>query len=322
MYREPCCKMRIGTDTKNLEFNGVNRIEIVQSVKDLGDKATITIPRNYKQLNGKSVLELIKSGDPITIWLGYDNKLEVEFSGYVQYIESGAPLVIHADDAFYHWKRNRWNKAWRSVSLEDLLKYIFPGLKVTCPGVDFGAYSIANKSSYAVLEDIKQRISFNTYLKNDEITCRWPYEMGTAVIHHYTMYTPTVKTNNLKYSRSEDKKIRVRVTSSQRTGKKLSYETGAKEHESAAIYDANFNTGMSMEAIKQYAESWYKKLCFDGYSGSIVGFGFPRTNAGDTLKISDPDEPAIESNYLIESVTKIYDLRQGFERINTISLKV
>lgn len=321
MYLEPCCKVQIGDDKRYLEFNSVNKIRIEQSVKDLGDSATITLPRNYRKLNGKSVLDLMKSGDPVKIWMGYDGNLKLEFSGYLQYIESGAPLVLHVDDEFYPLKRNSFLISWKAITLEDLLKHIAPGYKISCPSTNLGAFQISNSSTYRVLTVLKQQYGFYSFIRDKVLICQLPYEVkGTGNIHTYQLYTPSVKKNSLKYSRAEDKKIRVRVTSNQRDGKKLKYETGAKKNE-GSLHEATFPP-MTLSELKVFAESWYKTLSYDGYRGSITGFGTPLTNAGDTLRIIDPDEPSMDGNYLIESIVKTYDLTVGYERENTISFKV
>lgn len=316
MYKEPICQVSIG----NLVFNQVNSIVIDMSVKELGDKAVITLPRNYAKLDGKSVLQLMKTGDPVTISLGYENDLQREFSGFLQNIESGAPLRLTVDDEMYPLKRNTWCKSWSNISLRSLLEYVAPGYKIECPGTSLGAVAISNASTFKVLSDIQRDYGFFTWIKSGTLYCQFPYDVrGTGTTHDYKLYQFPVKKNDLKYSRAEDKKIRVRVTSDQGKGKKLTYETGAKEGDGSL--NISSIPGLSASEIETYAKAWYKTLAYDGYSGSITGFGSPRTLPGDTLKITDPDE-SITGNYLIESVRIGYDLKSGYERENKISFKV
>lgn len=322
MYREPLSRIRIGTDAKYLEFNSVNKIEIEESVKELGDKATITLPRNYQKLMDKSLLELMKVGDGVKIWLGYDDDLQQEFSGFLQEIESGAPLVLHVDDEFYPLKRNTFKKAWNGITLKNLLQYVAPGYTIICPDVNLGAFQIESASTFKVLLSLQEQYGFYTSLRNGVLTCMWPFSVGMSeVIHTYTFYTPTVKKSNLKYHRADDVKIHIRATSNLRNGKQLlKYEIGSKEHDSS-LYEIKI-PGATLEELKKFADAKLKQLCFDGYTGSITGFGTPRTHAGDTLKIIDSEEPDREGNYLIDSVKITYDLTQGFERENTLSFKV
>lgn len=322
MYREPCCRVRIGTKDKYLEFNSVNKVEIDESVKSIGNKATITIPRNYSKLKDKSILDLLKVGDEFRVWLGYDADLQLEFNGFLQEIESGAPLVLHVDDEFYPLKRNSFKKAWKAITLKELLTFVAPDLKVICPDVNLGAFQVENASTYKVLVSLQEQFGFYTSLTNGTLTCLWPFKVGMSErMHTYTLYTPTVKSSQLKYRREEDVKVHVRATSSLRNGSSpIKYEIGGKEHDSS-LYEIRI-PGATLEELKKFAEAKYKQLCFNGYSGTITGFGTPRTHAGDTLTIVDSEETDRQGNYLIESVKIVYDLAQGFERENTLSFKV
>ena len=53
----------------------------------------------------------------------------------------------------------------------------------------------------------------------------------------------------------------------------------------------------------------------------MTGFGLPRTNAGDTLKLISAREPERNGKYLVESVTVRYG-NAFFERINKLGYKV
>lgn len=320
MYLEPQAKMQVG----NLTFTNFNKITIEESVKELGGKATVTLPRGYALLNGKSVLDLIRSGDPVTIWLGYDGVLEEEFSGFVRQVEGGAPLVLHLDDGLYPLKRTNYCHSWPAVTLRAVLQHVAPGYSIQCPDINLGKFQVPNMSAFRVLMDIQQKFGLIAIVRGRSITCQFPYDMrGTGATHTYTFYTPTVKNgNNLKYQRAEDCKVLVRVTSTQRNGKKLKAEAGARANgENGAVYEASI-PGLSQSEVQTYADKWYKSLCFDGYTGSITGFGTPRTKAGDTLVIKDKEEPDRAGSYLVEAVTINYDLAQGFERENKLSYKV
>jgi hypothetical protein len=322
MYREPLSRIVIGSGNKFLEFNNVNRVEIIESVKELGNKATITLPRNYRKFENKSILELIKSGDPVKIFLGYDGELREEFNGYLQFPESNAPLIIHVDDEFYPLKRNNFKKTFPDgTTLREILEYVASGYEIICPDVTLSSFQIPNISTYQVLNTLKDQYGFYTRLNGNVLTCMWPYEIE-GDIHTYTFYTPTVKKNDLKYQRTEDVKIKIRAIANQRTGKKLTfnYPPGPDNNE-VSIRTLNFGP-ITQKQLEQVAKKEYERIAFDGYRGNITGFGTPRTHAGDTLKIVDRYEPDREGNYLIDSVKIIYDLNQGFERINTLSFKV
>jgi hypothetical protein len=318
MYLEPNAYIKIGSGDKYLEFTSVNRIEITESVKTLGNKAIITLPRNYQKFDDKHILDIINTGDIVEIALGYSS-VNTEFNGYIQNIERGTPLIIHVDDEFYPLKRNNLKNTYKSPSLEEVLKFIAPGYSITCPEVTLSSFNINNVSSYRVLMALKEQYGFYTKLNGTSLVCMWPYDMPGNT-HTYQFYTTTVKSQNLKYRREEDVKIKIKAISNQRNGQKLTYETGSTGDD-ASTHTLNFGP-LSQSQLVEFAEKEYKRLCFDGYTGSITGFGSPATHAGDTLRIIDPEEPDREGNYLVDEVKIIYDLGQGFERENTLSFKV
>lgn len=321
MYIEPCARVRIGTSSKYVEFLSVNKIVIEESVKELGDKATITLPRNYKQLAGKSLLEYIKVGDEVLIELGVNNQYRQEFKGFLGEIETNAPLVLHVDDLFYPLKRNNWKKAWRTVTLRELLTTIAPGYTIDCPDVNLGQFQLANVSTYRVISELSQTYGFYSFIRNNVLTCQFAYDVrGTGNAYTYTFYE-TVKANGLKYHRAEDVKVRIKAIANLPTGKKLTVEVGSTDND-ASQRTLNFGN-ISKSELQTSAEQWYKKLCFDGYTGTITGFCNPRTHAGDSLTIVDREEPDREGQYLIEKTVITYDpFSTGFQRENTLSFKI
>lgn len=322
MYYEPNARITVG----NVVFNNVNKVEITESVKELGDKAIVVLPRNYKKLAGKSVLDYIKTGNPVKIDLGYNGQYFEEFSGFLGEIESSAPLILHVDDAFYPLKRNNFTKAWETISLREVLQYIAPDYTIACPDVNLGTFQISNASSYRVIRELQQQYGFYSFIRGTTLTCQFAYDVrGTGNQFTYALYSSNqlrmnVKKNDLKYHRAEDVKVRIRAISNQRNGKKLKYEVGSEGNQSS-LRTLNFGP-LSMDELKEVANKWYNKLSFDGYSGSITGFAYPRTHAGDTLTIVDEEEPEREGRYLVEKTIIRYDLTNGYERENTLSFKV
>ena len=73
--------------------------------------------------------------------------------------------------------------------------------------------------------------------------------------------------------------------------------------------------------LRELALAEYKRVSFDGFDGTVTGFGLPRTNAGDTLKLVSEREPERNGMYLVESVTVRYG-NAYFERINRLGYKV
>ena len=321
MYYEPCARIIIGRNGKNVDFLNVNKVVIEESVKELGDKATITIPRNYKLLAGKSVLDYIAVGDNVSIQLGVNGRYYEEFAGYLGEIETNAPLVLHVDDLFYPLKRNNHTKAWRQVSLKELLTYVAPDYKIVCPDVNLGTMQLDKVSSYRAINELCQKYGFYSYIRSGVLSCQFAYDgRGTGTEHVYRFYE-NVKANGLKYHRAEDVKVKIKAIANQRDGKKITVEVGSDDNQ-ASVRTLNFGA-IAEKELKEVAEKFYKQLSFDGYSGTITGFANPKVHAGDTVKIVDPKEPDREGRYLVEKTVITYDpFGAGYQRDNTLSYKL
>ncbi len=304
---------------QSIRFDHIASAEIKRSVKVLGDTAEITIPRRYGKLKQKEILQYIKTGYKTVLELGYNGEYHIEFTGYVREIESGYPLRLHIDDDLYVLRKNNFNKSWKSITLKALLTEIAPGYKIECPDVNMGAFQIDNANTVTVLRAIQDQYGFYSFLKGDTLHCKFAYDVrGVGNIHTYN-FSKNVKSSSLKFKRKEDFSIRIRAISNQSNGKKIKLEVGSKDKD-ASLRTLNFKDKTEKE-LRELATKELDRLVFDGFDGSITGFGYPRVNAGDTLAIISPKEPERDGNYLVESMTIKYG-NAYYERNCELSYKM
>ena len=114
----------------------LKEVKITTSVLNLSDTATITLPGKY--LNAWVEIEdKVQVKDRVEIKLGYDDKNETEFTGYVKRISrDNNSLVIECDDALCLLEKTLKNAEYKSITLKDLLRKMLeqvdPALKVEC----------------------------------------------------------------------------------------------------------------------------------------------------------------------------------------------
>lgn len=317
MYYRAIARVTVGEVT----FNNVNKVTITESIAEMGDSATVVLPRNYGKINGRSVLDYIKKGDKVLIELGIDGVLQEEYTGYLGEINTAIPLVLEVDDNFYPLKRTNYTMSWEKITLSELLAFIAPSYTVNCPDVNLGGYQIASASAYRVLAELKQQYGFYSFIRGNVLNCQFAYDVrGTGDKKLYRVGN-NIKKSGLKYHRAEDVKVRIKAIANPRKGKKLVYETGSTDDDAS---QRTLNYGdITLDELKVFAEKTYASLSFDGYSGTITGFAVPVTHAGDILTIENPNEPDHDGDYLVEKTVITYDTEAAtFQRENTISYKV
>lgn len=319
LYLNLCSRLTIEPQTgRKVVLDRISSAEISKTVEVLGDKATVVIPKRYG--DGKDELtSYISTGDKVRLELGYNGDLKIEFEGYIREIESGFPMKLHLDDETFLMRSNSFVKSWKTVKLKEVLEYIAPGYEIDCHDAELGKFQIDNQSTLTVLRALKERYGFYSAIRGKKLVCKFKYEIVEAKQVHVYNFSRNVKKSSLKYKRKEDKKIRIRTVGYNRDGKKITETVGNKEH-AVTVKTMSF-TNKTAKELRELALAEYKRVCFDGFEGSVTGFGVPLTNAGDTLKIVSPREPEREGQYLIESVTVRYG-NAYYERINRLSYRV
>ena len=115
-----CAKIEINGQ-RDWSIDLVTAVEIVRDTEKLTAEAKITIPKRLKW-NGATEVP-VRRGDRVRISLGYNNNLQLAFVGYVRDIRFKTPVVITCEDDMFQLKQMpAQKKAYRSVSLETLLK--------------------------------------------------------------------------------------------------------------------------------------------------------------------------------------------------------
>ncbi len=302
-------------------FGHIHSAVIKQGINHLTDTACVTISKNYK-LKDKSVLDYINAGDAATIKLGYNGLLYEEFTGYVREINTDIPMVLHLDDEMYQLKQGNFVKAWKEVSLLDMLTTIAPDYTIDCPDVNLGKFQIDNASAFKVLQELKNQYGFYSWIKESTLHCGFAYDqrenVGSTHVYKFGRNIPKGG-NKLKFQRKEDYKVKIRAISNKQDGTKLKVEVGSTEN-NASVRTLNFGDKTKTE-LKELANQELARLCFDGYGGSIKGMGSPRTKAGDALELVGMPDDGGNGTYLIEAVTIKWGI-DGFSRENKLSFKI
>jgi hypothetical protein len=140
--------------------------------------------------------------------------------------------------------------------------------------------------------------------------------------HNFVFGKNIRKSSDLVYKQKDSRKTLVKATSIQsKTSEKIIYEFGdAGENEITLHGPLN----LTREELKKWAEDYYSSKVFDGFEGSVDGWGLPRVSAGDAIDLKDPNYPDghRDAKYYVESVVKTINSQEGFKRKCTLTFKL
>lgn len=107
---------------KSWTFQKITACEIVRDSEALTTTCKVTLPRKVKWKGETSIP--IRRGDKISVWLGYDDNLQLAFSGYVLRIGNKAPLVLECEDEMFNLKNKvmDYSLISREVPIADVLR--------------------------------------------------------------------------------------------------------------------------------------------------------------------------------------------------------
>jgi len=297
-----------------IEWDFITEIEINSSWAEFTETAKLTFP-NKIQYKNKPIVNgdesIFKRGDNIEIFLGYDDTIISEFSGYITKIIPGVPIVLECENEAFLLKQKTIKKlSFKSVTLKELLTAIIPdGIPVVSPDAKLGAFRITNATSMQVLDELKKTYGFPAFFRNGTLYVGQTY-VGALRETHVVEFENDVISSDLEYKRKEDLKIKVKAISMLEDNTKIEIETGDDDGELRTLTFYNITSETELEKI---ALAELDRLKFDGYAGSFEMFGQPTIQHQHVVEIIDGKFPERSGEYFVKSHGVTFG-QSGFRR--------
>lgn len=267
-------------------FDKITSCEIVRDTDTLTDTCVLQLPRKVKWQGEADVP--IKRGDAITVWLGYDDNLQLAFKGYVTTIGIKAPLVINCEDEMFALKAKATKKlSYASVTLEKLLgDQDMGGVKVRVLGEqNIGQYRIKADTVSALLGHLKDngiRCFFKLVDGDPVLYCGVLFPFEGAMKQSFITGRNLISDDNLKIQNAADVKIKIKAISLQPDNKKkIRIEVGDTDGERRTLHAYN----KTEAELKAWAEQELERLKRDGLVGSFSTFGWELVDKLDVVGI-------------------------------------
>ena len=292
------------TETGKYQLRTLKECEVITSVDNLADTATIVLPEAVLNTVLKEYKK-IPRGTRVVIQFGYNNQNRTEFEGYVkERITNESSLKIECEDALFLFRVAVKDIQMKPTSVKKIAEYLVnqidPSFKVVCKDYDlaYEKFVIHQATGYDVLkklqEETKANIYFNTAKK--ELHIHPPYiEKGGEVI-----YSPqrNLRSSSLEYRKAIDRKVEVTVERTGIDGKVKSFKKGTTGGDSVTLKVG----ALSDAAVSKIADAELLKRSADGYEGSFDAWLIPFVAPTYTAKYIDTDYPEQKGKYYVVSV--------------------
>lgn len=85
----------------------VGEVEVHTSVDRFTDTARVTLPRlaKVRGMEERNLTKIIQRNDKIEIRLGYDDRLDTVFKGYIRSVSSRNPMVLECENEAWELKQ-------------------------------------------------------------------------------------------------------------------------------------------------------------------------------------------------------------------------
>ncbi|MBD5194606.1 MAG: hypothetical protein HDS87_02635 [Bacteroidales bacterium] len=276
-----CAKIEIKGDRSwSLDF--VTAVEITRDTEKLTAEAKITLPKKLKW-DGSAEIP-VRRGDAVRIALGYDNNLQLAFVGYVRDVGFKTPVVITCEDDMFRLKQMpAQKKAYRSVSLETLLKDQGITYRLNVMGEQaLGAYRVTADTVAALLGKLSEQgiRSFFRYEAGEPVLyCGVLFERDSTPAQVFRSGLNIISDQSLRQQKAENMRLRVKAVSLMPDNKKIKVEVGDADGEHRTLHTYN----KTESELKAWARQEVKRLKRDGLTGSFTTFGASLVDCLDAI---------------------------------------
>ena len=294
-----------------------NSVRIESGWEMLTDTAVIILPRNVRDFDKLNVKTIFKKGDPVEIYLGYDENLILEFTGFISEVSADIPVKIKCDDYMFLLKKHSVNVAMQSTKLSDLIRLIVPaGVDYEVADINIAPKRYPNTTAAKILEDLQDNNIYSYFVGKKLIVGKIYTDNTTEPV--VLNFTQNVVDNNLQYKNKEDVIIKIIATSTLPKGRKLKVEFGDDFGQEQHL--SYYNIQLKSELL-YLAKLDYEKYKIEGFDGAITIFGVPSVRHGMKAKIISEQYPDRKGLYHIKKVTKEFDDSPKYRQVLNLDKK-
>ncbi|MEO0337581.1 MAG: hypothetical protein AAF242_00045 [Bacteroidota bacterium] len=320
---------RLDSDIRinGIQFSRVESIKIEKDASRIDNVCTIKIPTTARIERGGEVIteietsKVFKSGDEVSISIGYDGNLREEFRGFVRKVHPKTPLEIECDDEIYLLRRKNLKASFKNTTLKSLLEFIVKhtGIRLSenIPVINFDVFYFKNISAARALQKIKDEYGLTIYFRDWMELYVGVYNDNDGVQVKFSTDV-NINRQQLEWVTEDDVRLKIKAINVRKNNTKQEIEFGDEDGEIRTIYFYNLS---SKEDLRTKAKQELERIKYEGYRGSITTFLLPVADVGNIAIYQDADFPERSGRYLIDSSIITYS-RDGGRRKIKLGVKI
>lgn len=300
----------------NVEIRRINSVTIEKSFDKLMATGELVLPRKISAFKQTQVKDLIRRGDQLEVWLGYNGSLLLELRGYVTSVSSDVPVKIGIADQMWWICQLPAHKSYQNASIPDVVRELIPGyLEVDAIEATVGPLQFKRTTVGKALNLLKDEFGIRTYMKGDTVVCG---KLNTAngITESFIVERNMKPKPDLTYRNADDVKVKLTATSTESDGEKISVEVGDPDGETREL--SYYNIGSESE-LKKLALLDLEKYKFTGYTGSFKAWGIPYLEPGDRCNLTSRQHPERNGEFAVEATSVTFDDSPKYERKITLA---
>lgn len=314
---------------RKLSFISFHSIEIELDIFKINSTCKIKIPtigrlssNGVYALNSVQTAREFERGDRITVWLGYNGKLDQEFTGFIYRINYTSPLEIECEGYEFQLRKVLETKTWRKTTIIEVLKYLTAGtdiiLSPNIQDIEFDKFVVpAGSSALQELQKLKEETLLEAYFDGNVLYMGMAYAVTNGTVK-YRLGWNTIKDNDLKYRNADDVQVKVKAIYLKPDGQKVEVSVGDPDGKVEVIKSKTIS---GEAALKGFAQSMLQKFKYSGYEGKITAFLWPFAKPTMAGQLDDPKYNERKGTYYITS-TKVKADRNGGRRTTSFTIKL
>lgn len=255
----------------------------------------------------------------MSIKLGYNGKLNQEFTGFVSRPNFTTPCQIECEGYSYLLRtKKNIKKSWKSTTLKAVLQEVISGTEIKLhaqiPDMPLKNIVINNADGLQVIEYIKGLLKgvLTAFFIDDTLYMGLAYmDLAHVTIKHRLGWN-TISADDLKFKKAEDVKVKIELMFRKGSGEQVVTTAGT---EGGTVKRDTISTVTDAKHLKDIAEAKLRQENYDGYEGTISTFLVPYVQPGYRDELTDPRYQERQGNYFVEGVETNYGQSGGRRKV-------